>query len=189
MANLIYNGIEITIENKQVSLTNLYAAIGNPPNKAPTNFRTSKEGKQKINKYVTKHGTWVWTSRRGVDTTAIVELACEYLEYLGDPNAARKLWEVYKNGQNIEYNTQNITQNIEYNTQNITQNIEYNTENPNQLQDDPSQKNTSSGCGCIIALIITMFFAFASFNSNKDRYDHHQYDPPAAQPYYNYPPQ
>ncbi|WP_333183077.1 hypothetical protein [Microcoleus sp. Pol14D5] len=51
MANLIYNGIEITIENKQVSLTNLYTAIGKPPNKAPTNFKTSKEGKQKINKY------------------------------------------------------------------------------------------------------------------------------------------
>jgi hypothetical protein len=51
MANLISNGIEITIENKQVSLTNLYTAIGKPPNKAPTNFKTSKEGKQKINKY------------------------------------------------------------------------------------------------------------------------------------------
>ena len=78
--------------------------------------------------------------------------------------------------------------NIEYNTQNITQNIEYNTENQNQLQDDPSQENTSSGCGCIIALIIIMFFGFASFNLNKDRYDRHQYDRPSAQPY-NYPGQ
>ena len=43
MANLIYKGLEITIENKQVCLTNLYTAIGKPPNKAPTNFRTSKD--------------------------------------------------------------------------------------------------------------------------------------------------
>ncbi|MEG4115253.1 MULTISPECIES: hypothetical protein [unclassified Microcoleus] len=137
--------------------------------------------------YVTQYGTWVWKSRRGVDTTAIVEFACAYLEYLSDPNAAIKLREVYRTGQNIEYNTQNITQNIEYNTQDITQNIEYNTENPNQLQDDPSQKNTSSGCGGIILLII-MFILFASFNSNKDAYEQHQDDRPPAQPY-NYPPQ
>ncbi|HYO05412.1 MAG TPA: hypothetical protein VER14_00330 [Phototrophicaceae bacterium] len=65
---------------------------------------------------------------------------------------------------------------------------EYNTENPNQLQDDPSQENTSSGCGCIIALIIIMFFGCASFNSNKDAYEQHQDDSPAAQPY-NYPGQ
>jgi len=44
--------------------------------------------------------------------------------------------------------------NIEYNTQNITQNIEYNTENENQFEDAPSQKNTSSGWGVIILLII-----------------------------------
>jgi hypothetical protein len=188
MANLIYNGIEITIENKQVSLTNLYTAIGQPPNKAPTNFRKSNEVKQKINKYVRKYGTWVWKSRRGVDTTAIVELTCAYLEYLSDPNAAIKLLEVYTTGQNIEYNTQNITRNIEYNTETITQNIEYNTENTNQLQDAPSQENTSSGCGCIIAVIIIRFLGLASFNSNKDPYDRHQYDPPSAQPY-NYPPQ
>jgi hypothetical protein len=96
--------------------------------------------------------------------------------------------EVYTTAQNIEYNTQNLTQNIEYNTQNLTRNIEYNTEKQNQLQDDRSQENTSSGCGCIRALIIIMFFGLASFNSNKDRYDRHQYDPPSAQPH-NYPPQ
>ncbi|MEG4137043.1 hypothetical protein QUA30_18740 [Microcoleus sp. Pol14C2] len=86
--------------------------------------------------------------------------------------------EVYTTGQNIEYNTQIFTQNIEDNTKNT-----------NQLQDAPSQENTSSGCGCIIAVIIIMFLGLASFNSNKSPYDHYQYDPPSAQPYYNYPPQ
>jgi hypothetical protein len=85
--------------------------------------------------------------------------------------------EVYETGQDIEYNTQNNTQKNEYTTP-----------NGNQAEDDPSQENTSSGCGCIIALIIIMFFGFASFNSNKDAYEQHQDDPPAAQPY-NYPPQ
>jgi hypothetical protein len=33
-----------------------------------------------------------------------------------------------------------------------------------------------------------MFILFASFNSNKDAYEQHQDDPPAAQPY-NYPSQ
>ena len=84
--------------------------------------------------------------------------------------------EVYETGQDIEYNTQNYTHKIEDHTQ-----------NGNLFEDDPSQENTSSGCGCIIALII-MFILFASFNSNKDAYEQHQDDPPAAQPY-NYPPQ
>ena len=84
--------------------------------------------------------------------------------------------EVYKTGQNIEYNTQNNTQKIEDNTQ-----------NGNQPQDDTSQENTLSGCGGIILLII-MFILFASFNSKKDAYEQHQDDPPAAQ-LYNYPGQ
>ncbi len=83
--------------------------------------------------------------------------------------------EVYETGQDIEYNTQNNTQKIEDSTQ-----------NRNQSEDAPSQENTSSGCGGIILLII-MFILFASFNSNKDRYPQHQYDPPSAQPYnYNH---
>ena len=84
--------------------------------------------------------------------------------------------EVYKTGQDIEYNTQNNTQKIENRTQ-----------NGNQFEDAPSQENTSSGCGGIILLII-MFILFASFKSNKDAYEQHQDDPPAAQPY-NYPGQ
>jgi hypothetical protein len=40
----------------------------------------------------------------------------EYLEYLGDPNATRELWEVYEAGQYIEYNPQNNTKKIEDNT-------------------------------------------------------------------------
>lgn len=176
MASLIYNGKEITIEDKRVSVTALYGAQGKPPNKAPTNFKTSKKGKEKINEYERKYGRWVWDSRTGIRTIAIIELAVEYLEYLGDPNAAKKLLEVYETGQNIEYNTKNNTQKIEFHTQNA-----------NQSQDDPYQENASSGCGGIILLII-MFILFASFNSNKDPYEQHQDDPPAAQPY-NYPPQ
>jgi hypothetical protein len=84
--------------------------------------------------------------------------------------------EVYETGQNIEYNTLNNTQEIEDNTP-----------NGNQSEDDFSQGNTSSGFGGIILLII-MFILFASFNSNKDAYEQHQDDPPAAQPY-NYPGQ
>ena len=84
--------------------------------------------------------------------------------------------EVYKTGQDIDYNTQNNPQKIEDNTQ-----------NGNQSEDDPSQENTSLGCGGIILLIV-MFILLASFNSNKDAYEQHQDDPPAAQPY-NYPGQ
>ena len=175
MASLIYNGKEITIEDKRVSVTALYGAQGKPPNKAPTNFKTSKKGKEKINEYERKYGRWVWDSRTGISTIAIIDLAVEYLEYLGDPKAATKLWEVYETGQDIEYNTQNNTQNMEYNTQTA-----------NQSEDNPSKENTSLGCGGIILLII-MFILFASFNSNKDLYKQHQDDPP-AQPY-NYPSQ
>lgn len=164
MAKLIYNGKEITIEDKRVSITDLYRAKGKPPNKAPTNFKTSRKGQQKINEYERKYGRWVWDSRTGISTIAIIDLAVEYLEYLGDPNAATKLWEVYETGQDIEYNTQTA----------------------NQSEDNPYKENTSSGCGGIILLII-MFILFASFNSNKDLYKQHQDDPP-AQPY-NYPPQ
>jgi hypothetical protein len=83
--------------------------------------------------------------------------------------------QVYENAQKIEDNTQNNTQKIEDNTQ-----------KGNQSENHPSQENTSSGCGCIILLI--MFILFASFNSNKDACEQHQDDPPAAQPY-NYPAQ
>ncbi|MEG4214273.1 hypothetical protein QUA27_02315 [Microcoleus sp. Pol14C6] len=157
MVNLIYNGIEITIENKQVSLTNLYSAIGKPPNKAPTNFRKSKEGKQKINEYVRKYGTWVWKSRRGVDTIAIVELPCAYLEYLSDPKAAIKILEVYTTGQNIKYNTQNFTQNIEYNTENFTQNIEYNTERKHK---------SITGCSFSRKYFVRVWMYHSSDNNN-----------------------
>ena len=128
MASLIYNGKEITIEDKRVSITALYRGQGKPPNKAPTNFKTAKKGKEKINEYERKYGRWVWDSRTGIETIAIIEVAIEYLEYLGDPNAARELLEVYETGQDIEYNTQNNTQKIEDNTQ-----------NGNQSEDDFSQ--------------------------------------------------
>jgi len=46
--------------------------------------------------------------RVGRETIAIIELAIEYLEYLGYPNAAIELLEVYETDQDIEYNTQII---------------------------------------------------------------------------------
>jgi hypothetical protein len=78
-------------------------------------------------------------------------------------------------------------QDIEYNTQNNTQKMEDHTKNGNQSENHPSQENTSSGCGGIILLIIRLIL-FACFNSNKDAYEQHPDDPPAAQPY-NYPGQ
>ena len=92
----------------------------------------NQQGKEKINEYKSKYRKCVGKGRAGIETIAIIELAIEYLEYLGVPNAARELLEVYETGQYIEYNPQNNTQKIEDNTQNA-----------NQSEDDRFQETTS----------------------------------------------
>ncbi len=58
-----------------------------------------KRSNKKNNEHERKYGRWVWDSRTGIPTITIIELAVEYLEYLGDTNAATKLVEVYETGQ------------------------------------------------------------------------------------------
>ncbi|MCT7952962.1 hypothetical protein NG798_24495 [Ancylothrix sp. C2] len=112
MANLIYNGTIIPIEKDgRVSVTNLYKAYkaaGRPKSLGPGNFKSSKTGAAKIKEYGAK-GTWVWQSRTGKGTIAIVDLACVYLQYLEDPMAAVALKQVYETGESKEYNSPEIS--------------------------------------------------------------------------------
>lgn len=112
MANLIYNGKIIPIEKDgRVNVTNLYKAYkaaGRPKGREPGNFKSSKTGAAKIKEYGAK-GTWVWQSRTGKETIAIVDLACAYLQYLKDPLAAVALKQVYETGESKEYNSPNIS--------------------------------------------------------------------------------
>ena len=109
MANLIYNGKIIPIEKDgRVSVTNLYKAAGRPKGLGPGIFKSSKTGAAKIKEYGAK-GTWVWQSRSGKGTIAILDLACIYLQYLKDPMAAVALKQVYETGESKEYNSPHIS--------------------------------------------------------------------------------
>ncbi len=106
MAYLKYNGVQIVINDEKVCVTDIYNAAGKIPNKAPTNFKNSKQGISEIKKYERKYGTIVWVSKTGVNTIARFEIGAAYLNYLGDHIAAKKLLEVGETGKNIEYNNQ-----------------------------------------------------------------------------------
>jgi hypothetical protein len=105
MANLIYNGQKIAIEQDgRVNITELYKAAGKPSNQEPTKFRTSK--KAEIQEYMAKQGTWVLQTRRGSKTLAIVPLAYIYLkECIKDPGAAEALKKVAETEKDIKYNS------------------------------------------------------------------------------------
>ncbi|CAD5984855.1 hypothetical protein [Planktothrix agardhii] len=105
MANLIYNGQKIAIEQDgRVNITELYKAAGKPSNQEPTKFRTSK--KAEIQEYMAKQGTWVLQTRRGSKTLAIVPLAYIYLkECIKDPGAAEALQKVADTEKDIKYNS------------------------------------------------------------------------------------
>lgn len=104
MAYLYSNGYPIEIDRDgRVCVTELYKAAGQPANRNATNYKNYKKGKKEIKNYESKQGRWVWESRTGVNTMAIGALACHYLEYIGEPQAADKLHQVQATGQDQYY--------------------------------------------------------------------------------------
>ncbi|MGL4498659.1 MAG: hypothetical protein ACRCU2_06310 [Planktothrix sp.] len=116
MACLFYNGVPIYIKQDntgacRVCITEIYKAAGRPPNKSPTNFKNSKQGKEQIKHFERYQGTWVWQSRTGKNTHAIVQLGFQYLVYLGDMNAANALRQAYETGKDQVYNADQVAYN------------------------------------------------------------------------------
>lgn len=99
----------------------------------------------------------MWESRTGVNTMAIVELACDYLHYLGEPQAAAKLSKVYQTGQNDEYNTPNYA--------------------PIENQ---SVRDTYSEWGCLewVGAIISLIIIMNIFQQCNQQYQTPQYQSP-----------
>ncbi|MGE5655175.1 MAG: hypothetical protein ACM37W_00900 [Actinomycetota bacterium] len=105
MSNLIYNGQVISLDRKgRVNVAQLYNAAGKPPNRKPNNFSRSKDGDEAIKRYEYQ-GRYVWESRRGSHTLAVVALACIYLKYLDDPGAANALRKIPSSSEDIIYNS------------------------------------------------------------------------------------
>jgi hypothetical protein len=124
MAYLVYNGVPIYIKRDNtractVCITDIYKAAGRPKNKAPTNFKISQYGREQIKHFEKNRGTWVWKSRTGKNTEALIYLGYHYLIYLGDQGAANALREVYETGRDREYN------NLIYNTNQTDQRDDY----------------------------------------------------------------
>lgn len=161
-----------------VKVTELYNAAGQPSNRKPTNFKNSKEGVKIIQSYQQK-GTYVWSSKISVGTTAIVPLASAYLQYLGDSGAVEALRQVCEKGQNfVEYDTPHEQPSFS-GLSSVPS-----SESSSEYSSEYSSQSSSESGGCIgcIGLVVLFIIILGFFQQASQQYQTPEYQLPPSQP-------